>query len=72
MTERKLYRTTIVIWTEYDTSRMEIDAITREAMSGDAFCDHQACEAITNQSLFPDTEFFDDMELAHEDEERAP
>lgn len=56
---KQLWRTTIVIWTDYDPSDLEIDDLAREAVSGDAYCNHQTTETITNQSLFPGTEFFD-------------
>jgi hypothetical protein len=64
MLPSKLYKTTIVIWTEYDPSDMDIEYLARDATSGDSFCDQQTHEVITDKNKFPDTEFFgvDDTE----------
>ena len=65
----KLYKTTIVIWTDYDPQHQEIDCLAREAFYGDAFCSSREIEVVSDKYKFPDTEFFgaDD-----EDEEDAP
>ncbi len=54
-----LYRTTIVIWTEYPTDDSELSDLGREAETGEGFCSSQQCEFITDPAQFPDTEFFD-------------
>lgn len=54
-----LYKTTIVIWSDFPASGFEIDYLAREAMTGDAYCSSQETEYITNQNEFPSTEFFD-------------
>lgn len=59
---RKLYRTEIVIWTDFDPSNLELDDLAREAVSGGGYCSKQLTVPITNMEIFPDTEFFDDME----------
>lgn len=56
---KQLYKTTIVIWTEYDPNNCEIDDLAREATSGDAFCSLQQTMLVTDPSEFPDTEFFE-------------
>lgn len=57
---KKLYKTTIVIWTDYDPSRtgMEIDDLAREAMVGDGLCSSQETDVVTDKRQFPDTDFF--------------
>ena len=59
MKPKKLYRTTIVIWSEYPTDIMEIDHLARDCMDGESFCESSDCEEVTNPSNFPATEFFD-------------
>lgn len=58
MKPSKLYKTTIVIWSEYVTDSVEIEDLARDATSGEAFCSGQDCEEVTDPSAFPDTEFF--------------
>lgn len=55
----KLYKTTVVIWTDYDPAHCEIDDLAREAMRGDAFCSSQDTSIVTDRAQFPNTEFFD-------------
>ena len=59
MKPTKLYRTTIVIWTEVHTDDWELDDIAREAISGEGFCSSSQCEEVSDAEQFPDTEFFD-------------
>lgn len=35
---RKLYKSVIVIWSEYDPSSVELSHLAREAENGDAYC----------------------------------
>lgn len=55
----KLFKTTIVIWTDFDPADFEIDTLAREAMNGDAYCSQQTTDPITDKEQFPKTEFFD-------------
>jgi hypothetical protein len=41
---RELYKTTIVVYTDYDTRDMEIDAIAKEAIGGAAICVEHSCD----------------------------
>ena len=41
-----LYKTTIIIWTEYSTSEREIDDLAREAIQGDAYCSKQHVDRV--------------------------
>jgi hypothetical protein len=57
---KELYKTTMVIWTDYDPGEMDIDVLARESINGDGFCSHMGTELVTDKSLYPDTEFFND------------
>ena len=62
---QKLYKTTIIIWSEDDPSGMELEDLGREATSGNSYCSKQVSELIRNPSQDPDwdgTEFFKDPE----------
>ena len=63
---KQLWKTTIIIWTDYDPSEFEIDDLAREAMSGDGYCSEQNTELVTDEAQFPQTEFFDDPEALDE------
>jgi hypothetical protein len=54
----RLYKTTIVIWSEYDGEKLELSALVREAEEGDAYCSLQESELVTDRADFPGTEFF--------------
>lgn len=59
---KRLFKTTIVIWSEYDTSGVELDILARDAISGDAYCSKQECDFVEDPSKDKDwdgTEFFD-------------
>jgi hypothetical protein len=66
---KSLYKTTIVIWTEYNPDLLEIEALAREAMAGDAYCSRQDLELVVHPEKDADwdgTEFF-----AYLDEEES-
>lgn len=57
----KLYKTTIVIWSEYDGSTVEIDDLARDAMRGDSYCSRSTTvlvEDVSDDPDWDDTEFF--------------
>jgi len=56
---KQLWRTTAVIWTDFDPSALELDDLAREAMTGDGYCSEQNTELVTDKAQFPETEFFD-------------
>lgn len=68
----KLFKTTIVIWSEYDpnSNEMEIDDLAREAMQGDAYCSSQKTECVDPRTDYDwdGTDFFG-PENEDEDEE---
>lgn len=58
----KLYKTTIVIWSERNPATMEIDELASAAVGGDAYCSKQEIETVEAPEKDPDwdgTEFFD-------------
>lgn len=66
---KPLYKTVIVIWTEFDPRGWEIDSLARESVDGEAYCSQQLIENIENPEKDPDwdgTEFFGEDD---EDEE---
>lgn len=67
---KPLFKTTIVVWTEYDTSEVELSILARDASFGEAYCAKQECSYVTDVSKDPDwdgTEFFGDDEDANRD-----
>lgn len=77
---RKLYKTTLVIWSEFDPNKkeMDIDELADAAVSGDAYCSSNETVKVEDVEDDPDydgSEFFDtsdvgeDMDDADEDEE---
>lgn len=69
---KPLYKTTIVIWSEYDpTDEVELEDLARAATSGDAYCSKQESVKVEDPATDPawdNTEFFDDPT---EDEEEV-
>ena len=58
-----LWKTTIVIWSDFDPDRFELEDIAREATEGAAFCASMKHELVADPSTDPawqPTEFFDD------------
>jgi hypothetical protein len=58
---RPLWKTTIVIWSEYDGTRVELSALAREAEQGDAYCSVSGSELISDPAAdegWDFTEFF--------------
>jgi hypothetical protein len=61
-TSKPLYKTTLVIWSTWDGSKVEIDRLASEAMDGDAFCAKSETVIVADPESDPDwqgTEFFD-------------
>ena len=60
-----LFKTTIVIWSEFNPRDKEIDALARDAMMGDAFCSRSEVVYRVHPKHDQDwveTEFFDSPE----------
>jgi hypothetical protein len=49
----RLYKTTIVIFSEFNPENYDIDDLALEATEGDAVCTEAKTELIANPSLFP-------------------
>jgi hypothetical protein len=43
---RPLYKTTIVVWSEYNPESTELEDLVRDAVRGDAYCSHQAAQLV--------------------------
>lgn len=57
-----LHKSTIVVWTEYEPSSLELEDLAREATSGDAYCSSSVSEYVEHPETDPawdGTEFFD-------------
>lgn len=62
---KKLFKTTIIIWSEYDGDEDAIVDLAQAAMDGEAYCSKQESQLIADPSTDPDwdgTEFFGDLE----------
>jgi hypothetical protein len=58
---KPLYKTTIVIWSEFDPKLIELDDLAREAMRGEAYCSKSDSNYLKDPGADPDwdnTEFF--------------
>jgi hypothetical protein len=58
-----MYKTTIVIWSDYDPSKSDIDTLARDSISGQSYCSVRKSEHIQNHRSDNDwdgTEFFDE------------
>lgn len=56
----KLFKTTIIVWSEYSGTSVELEDLARDATNGDAYCSKQTSEEV-NPLLDEDwdgTEFF--------------
>ena len=77
MTRMNLWKTTIVIWTEYDPQQSELADLCRDAVEGEAYCSKVDSVWLPDPEGDPDwdgTEFFnpedeENLEIHLEDEE---
>jgi len=61
MTRMNLWKTTIVIWTEYDPQQSELADLCRDAVEGEAYCSKSNSVLLPEPEGDPDwdgTEFF--------------
>lgn len=66
---KPLYKTTIVIWSEYNGTNVELSTLASQVENGDAYCSVYRSSLIENPSNDPDwdnCEFFDDGEPTSE------
>ena len=58
----KLYKTSIIIWSEYDPAELELTDLAHRAETGDAYCSTMGCALISEPEKDPTwdgTDFFD-------------
>lgn len=58
---KKMFKTTIVIWSNYDPNPVELEDLAQSATDGDAYCSVQRTEEVSNPRDDPDwdgTDFF--------------
>jgi len=73
MAPKKLWKTTIVIWSDEDPGKTELEDLAREAVSGGAYCSLRIAEEVDDPSKDPQwdgNEFFDEYpDISDEPEE---
>ncbi len=60
-----LFKTTIVIWSDYNGTEVELEDLAREATSGDAYCSTARSEFVPDPPSDPDwddTDFFNSID----------
>jgi hypothetical protein len=53
-----LYKTTIVVWSEYDPSKLEASELVHDGEIGDSYISSQDTIKVNDKEQFPDVEFF--------------
>lgn len=64
-----LFKTTIVIWSEYNPQERELDDLARDATSGESYCSRFHVEQVADPKSDPawdGTEFFDTGDIEPE------
>lgn len=46
-----LFKTTIVIWTDYNPAAVDVDDIARDAVSGDGYLESQSYDIVDDQDI---------------------
>lgn len=71
MAPKKLWKTTIVIWSDYDPAELDASDLARDAERGDSYCSKQESVAVDDPAGDPEwdgTEFFGVDEPEEDDE----
>jgi hypothetical protein len=73
---KPLYKSTIIIWSEYDPSALdfELSELAHEAETGDAYCSSMTCSRVAEPEKHPawdGTEFFDEEDDEDDDDQCA-
>jgi len=74
MSTEKLYKTTIIIWSDTDPASLELSDLAREAESGDSYCAHQETVLVSDPTADahpPDLEFFSSAFDEDEDDDEG-
>lgn len=59
---KPLYKTTVIIWSEFDPMKLELSSLAREAEEGSAYCSVMKADHVKEPGKDKDwdgTEFFD-------------
>jgi hypothetical protein len=62
MMTKRLYKTKLIIWTEYNPGLVELEDLARDATVGDAYCSQRLFDIVDEPDFDPDwddTGFFD-------------
>ena len=59
MKPEKLFKTTIVIWSDFDASDCDLADLAIDAVGGESYCSSQVTVEVTDPAKFPAIEFFD-------------
>lgn len=57
---RGLWKTTIVVWSDFDPRSMESSELVRDGETGDSLIEESSTDFITDKSKWPDIDFFGD------------
>lgn len=58
---KPLYKSTIVIWSEFEPTQLELEDLAYQATSGEAYCSKMEADLVEDPASDPDwdgTEFF--------------
>jgi hypothetical protein len=67
----KLWKTTIVIWSDFNPKTVEIDRLAREAIDGAAYCvkqESKLVEDLDDDEDWDGTDFFDNPDESYASE----
>jgi hypothetical protein len=73
---KQLFKSTIIIWTEYDPSALEVELtdLAHQSESGDAYCSTMDCVLVTEpekDAAWDGTDFFDIWDEEEDTENRS-
>jgi len=71
MTKKPLYKTRVILWTEWDPNTSELSHLAREAETGDGYCSFMQSTVIPDPEADPDwdgTEYFEERATEPEGE----
>lgn len=66
---RTMWRTTVVVWSDFDPRDLEVSALVRDGESGESFISESHSELVRDRTQWPETEFFGEDYM---DERAAP
>lgn len=66
---RTMWRTTVVVWSDFDPRHLEVSDLVRDGESGESFISESHSELVRDRTQWPETEFFGEDYM---DERAAP